>query len=285
MKKIVLITILLTLLMSVYGQEKWEYSFDIKANINQSFYSDNWNGSEKSSVNWIISGEMSADKQLADWFKSKNSLLMKFGQLYQTEENEEGQQIAGWMEPTKSDDEIDLQLIGLFTLDGWVDPFVSARVQTLFEGSSLRAFDPASVTEVVGVSKDFIGNDSIELTSRLGFALKQHHVYQATTRNDGGLESITNFNFIFPNKTTKLATSFEAYKAFFNSEEDNLLNIDGSKNDDWKEFDIKWTNELSMQIYKNMNFNLYAELLYDKEIDKTGRFKQTSGLSISYKLF
>ncbi len=286
MKKVILISLLLVVIGLAFGQETWEYSFDLKGNLNQSFYTDNWDGAEKSSINWVVSGEMRAKKQLTDWFKSDNSLLMKFGQLYETEEDESGMQEAGWQEPTKSDDEIDLNALGLFTLHGWVDPFVALRLQTVFEGKRLRAFNPATVTESFGISREIVKTKCMEWNSRLGLAMKQQHMYQKTTRNDGGVELVTDFGYVFPNKTTKFSSSFEAYKAVFNSLEDDINDdLDPDNDDDWKQVDMKWTNELSMQIYKNINFNVYTEWKYDKEIDKTGRFKQTSGLGISYKLF
>jgi hypothetical protein len=285
MKKSIVIILLVFVVGLINAQEKWDFSFDIKANLNQSYYTDNWDGSEKSSVNWIVGGDMKANKQLNDWFKTENSLTMKFGQLYETEENQDGTQAPGWMEPTKSDDEIDLTSLGLFTLHGWVDPFVSLRLETVFEGANLRAFEPALITESFGIAKEFVKQDNMEFKSRLGLSMRQLHQYQKTTTNDGGLESITDFFFVFPNKTTKFTSSFEAYKAFFNSQEDELEENLNPQDDDWEQVDMKWTNELSMQLYKNLSFNVYAEWLYDTQVHWSGRFKQTSGLGFTYKMF
>ncbi len=111
--------------------------------------------------------------------------------------------------------------------------------------------------------------------------MRENYIYGIAPMIDGGAESVTEFMWVCPFDRTKFTSNLFLFQAFFNSEEDEAL----EGNDDWKQIDIEWTNELSIQLYKYLSFNVYTQLLYDKEIDYTGRFKQTSGLSLTYKLF
>ncbi|MCK4386242.1 MAG: hypothetical protein KAW52_08275, partial [candidate division Zixibacteria bacterium] len=58
-----------------------------------------------------------------------------------------------------------------------------------------------------------------------------------------------------------------------------------SEEDYWKQIDVNWENSLSISISKYVTVSLYAQLLYDKEISKRGRFKETLSLGFAYKLF
>ncbi len=281
MKKILFIALVTMLLGSLVAQENWEYSFDVKGTLSQSYYTDNWDGEEESNINWLLQGNMTANKQLLDWFRSMNTLKMKFGQIYDTEKDAQGMQAPGWEAPRKSDDEIDFLSLGLLTFHGWVDPYVSLRLETVFEGESKRAFDPARFSQGIGASKIIIEEPRLGLSTRAGLLMRENYIYGIAPMIDGGAESVTEFMWVCPFDRTKFTSNLFLFQAFFNSEEDEAL----EGNDDWKQIDIEWTNELSIQLYKYLSFNVYTQLLYDKEIDYTGRFKQTSGLSLTYKLF
>ncbi|MFA7057201.1 MAG: hypothetical protein WC155_06550 [Candidatus Cloacimonadales bacterium] len=278
MKKLLFVVIIVSLFGGLMAQDKWEFSFDAQGTLNQSFYTDNWDGKEESNINWLVQGNMKANKQLLDWFRSMNTLKMKFGQIYDTKMDGD-EQAPGWKEPRKSDDEIDLLSLGLITLNGWVDPYVSLRLQTVFEGDNLRVFDPARFSQGIGASKIILEQPRMGLSTRLGLSLRELHTYQQTTMIDGGFESITDFMWVCPYDRTKFTSTVNLFQAIFNSEEDDL------PTDDWKTLDIEWTNQVSIQLYKYVSFNLYTQLLYDKEIHHSGRFKQTSGLGLTYKIF
>ncbi len=281
MKKILFIALITMLLGTIVAQERWEYSFDVKGTLSQSYYTDNWDGEEESNINWLIQGNMTANKQLLYWFRSMNTLKLKFGQIYDTEKDEQGMQAPGWQAPRKSDDEIDFLSLGLLTFDGWVDPYVSLRLETVFEGESKRALDPARFSQGIGAAKIILEEERLALNTRAGLLMRENYVYGIAPMIDGGAESVTEFMWVCPLERTKFTSNLFLFQAFFNSEEDEAL----EGNDDWKQIDIEWTNEVSIQLYKYLSFNVYTQLLYDKEIDYTGRFKQTSGLSLTYKLF
>lgn len=279
MKKLIFIVIAISLFGTLVAQNQWDFTFDVKGTLNQSYYTDNWDGEEESNINWVTQGNMRANRQITDWFKSMNSLKLKFGQIYDTKKDEDGYQKPGWEDPRKSDDEIDLLSLGLFILDGWVDPYASLRVQTVFEGNRLRALNPLRFSQGIGAAKTILDFDRMGLDARLGLSLRQLHQYRQTTMVDGGFEFITEFMYIEPLEKAKFTSTVQLFQALYNSEDDDL------PNDYWKTLDVEWTNEVSIQIYKYMSFNIYSQLLYDKEIDRTGRFKQTSGLGLTYKLF
>jgi len=281
MKKVFFIVMVTVLFSSLFAQEKWDFTFDVKGTVSQSYYSDNWEGDEESNVNWLIQGNMSANKQLYDWFRSKNNLKLKFGQIYD-HNIAEGEESPEWQSPRKSDDEIDFLSLGLFTLDGWVDPYASLRAQTVFEGNNKRVLDPARLTQGLGASKIFYEKPNLGLNTRLGLSVRELYLYGNPTTIDGGLESVTELMWICLDDKTKFTSNLFLFQAFFNSEDDQYV---GTHEDDWKQLDIEWTNEISLQLYTHLSFNVYTQLLYDKEIDYTGRFKQTSGLSVTYKIF
>ena len=54
--------------------------------------------------------------------------------------------------------------------------------------------------------------------------------------------------------------------------------------DYWKSPDIEWENIFSASIIEYVMVNLYTQFLYDKEIDRAGRFKQILSLGVMYDL-
>ena len=71
-------------------------------------------------------------------------------------------------------------------------------------------------------------------------------------------------------------------KALFFSEKDKVAGT--PYEDDWKAIDINWENIVSASITKIITVNLYTQLLYDKEVSKKGRFKETLGIGFVFKM-
>ena len=98
---------------------------------------------------------------------------------------------------------------------------------------------------------------------------------------DGGLESVTDAslklheNILYTSKLT-------LYRAFFYSEKDELIGLENE--DYWKAVDVNWENIVSAQVTKIITVNLNTQLLYDKEISKKGRFKETVAIGIVFKM-
>ncbi len=146
-------------------------------------------------------------------------------------------------------------------------------------------------TESAGASRQFYKTEKNELLSRLGLAIRQNMAKavinangdtESNTTNDGGFESVTDLSLTL-SETLKYTSKLTLYKAIFFSESDA---VEGTPAEDyWKAVDVNWENRVSASVAKYVTVSLYTQLLYDKEIDLRGRFKQTLALGITYKLY
>ena len=130
------------------------------------------------------------------------------------------------------------------------------------------------------------------MLSRLGFALRQiitEDIVDTASRrtevnstNGGGIESVTDVKLTLADKIS-YTSKLSLYKALFYSKSDKLKGT--PQQDYWKEVDLNWENAVSAAVAKYVTVSLYAQLLFDKEISKKGRFKETLSLGLTYKLF
>lgn len=262
----------------------WNLSTDINLTLTQNSYSNNWAGDENSSVSWTGTSSMTAEKQLSEKVNWDNSLKLAFGQTHlqrtETERlNSDGSKKERWKAPQKSTDEIDLNTIFRFTLGGFVDPYVSGRLETQFINEEKDLFDPQDYTEAAGIARQFFKRDEAELMMRLGFALRHHIRKDEDTTQDSGIEYVMNYQRVMWEKRLKYVSQLRVYKAFLYSESDKE-----GVGDEWKAPDVDWENTFNLNIVKYISINLYTQLLYDKEVDKAGRFKETLGLGFTYNL-
>ncbi|UCE24252.1 MAG: DUF3078 domain-containing protein [Candidatus Zixiibacteriota bacterium] len=268
----------------------WRKSLTADITITQTGYSDSWVGGEAGSVNWVSNLNGLAERQLEDWFNFKSTLKMSFGQtLTQDPETKD------WSKPKKSTDLIDWENVGLFTLHKYIDPYAAFRLETqFFDGrhpDKKLYFSPLRLTESAGIARKFYKKNDDFVLSRFGLGIRETFksvivdpVTQATTDStlvDGGLESVTDAtltlheNILYTGKLT-------LYKALFFSESDQ---VEGTQyEDDWKAVDVNWENILSAQVTKIITVSLYTQLLYDKEISKKGRFKETVAIGFVFKM-
>jgi len=155
-----------------------------------------------------------------------------------------------------------------------------------------RYINPILISEAAGVGRTFFKDDRGELYSRLGFALRENihrdiltiepELLETNSETDGGLDWTTDFSRTFNDKQMKYVTKLRVFQALFNSKSDELK---GQYNEDyWKTADVAWENTFSAALTKYVQVQLFTELLYDKEIDKRGRFREVLGLGLSYKL-
>jgi hypothetical protein len=177
-----------------------------------------------------------------------------------------------------------------------VDPYVGLRFESQFLDASVpsinRYLSPLKITESAGVARKFYKKDKDELFSRLGFAFRQimtkvvvdtlNEVTETETTNDGGIESVTDLNYTL-SQTLRFTSKLSLYKALFYSESDEVKGTPAE--DYWKAIDVNWENKLSASVAKYVTVSLYTQILYDKQIDKRGRLKETLSLGITYKLF
>ncbi|NQU05626.1 MAG: DUF3078 domain-containing protein [Calditrichaeota bacterium] len=293
MKHVWIITICITIiaLLSLPLQAgDWEKSIDANLMFSQNSYSNNWTGGETGSVTWTFNANLMAQKQLSEKVHNKNTLRLSFGQTHNQDTA-----TKDWQVPAKSTDLIDYETLFRFTLGYILDPFAAGRLETQFldmsDPAKNRSFNPLKFTESFGVAKVLIKDDDRELTTRLGFGLRQlmnrdalnavTSVREDLNTNDGGIEFVADYTATFAEKRIGFASKLGLFKAVFYSEADALK---GLPNEDyWQAVDINWENRLSASVTQFVTVELYLQLLYDKEINLAGRLKQTLALGLTYK--
>jgi len=282
------------LVSSVSASEgQWEKSADLSFNLNQSSYNDAWAGGETGSIVWTAIGNLAAEKAFNDRYNLRNTLKLSFGQTHSQADGDDGQK--HWESPEKSTDRIFAESLLRLTLQKFVDPYAAITVESQFYDASVkeitRYLSPLTISEAAGVGRLIMKNENTELLSRVGFAFRQHFTKDIVTINpeetetnttqDGGLEWVTDFNHKFDD--VKYVSKLRLFKAAFNSESDTVKGTEAE--DYWKEVDVAWENTLSASVSKYVQVSLFCELLYDKEIDLRGRFREVLGIGVTYKLF
>jgi hypothetical protein len=271
--------------------EPWKKNMDLNLTLTQNSYSDNWTGGEAGNLSWVANANSGFEKQLSEKVNSKTTIKLAFGQTHSQD-----QESKKWAKPTKSTDLIDIESLARFTLKLWVDPYLAFRFESQFLDASYprlkRYVNPKKVTESGGVSRQFYKTEKDEILSRLGFALRQiitEDIVDTTARNtevnstnDGGIESVTDAKLTLSDKLS-YTSKLSIYKALFYSKSDKLKGT--PQQDYWKEVDVNWENTISAAVAKYVTVSLYVQLLYDKEVSKKGRFKETLSLGLTYKLF
>jgi hypothetical protein len=267
----------------------WKKSAKFDFTTTQTAYSDSWEGGEAGSFNWVANFNGSAERQVNPWFDIRSTLKLSFGQtMTQDEESKD------WSKPKKSTDLIDWENVGSFTMHKTVDPYVAFRLESQFADASNPNkrfyFSPLKLTESAGVLRKIYEKDKDLLTSRLGIGLRQvfKSSYSETdnatvdsTYVDTGIESVTDATFQLSERlsyTGKLGL----YKAVYFSKSDDVKGTPSE--DDWKAVDVNWETIIAANISKIITVNLYTQVLYDKQISKKGRFKETLALGFVFNL-
>ncbi len=279
------------------GAEAWEKTADLGLNLTQSGYSNSWAGGESGSITWAFTGNLGAGKALSEKAHLQNTLKLQYGQTHaQDVDASSGER--RWTSPEKSTDRVFFESLLRFTLGKAVDPFASATLESQFHDSNApqKTFylSPMTLNESVGVGRQVAKTETKEIFTRLGFSLRQHRSSMvvladagdpdgdfdtdSSTLTDGGFEWVTDHTQTFSEERMKVVNKLRLFKALFNSESDNL-------GDEWKTADIAFESSLSASVSKYIQVTMFVEFLYDEEISTKGRFRETLGLGLSYKLF
>jgi hypothetical protein len=270
--------------------EPWKASIDANVTLTQNAYSDNWVGGDVGSLAWVFSSNSLAERQLSSKVSSKSTLKLFFGQTHS-----QNQETKAWQKPVKSTDLIDFETVFRLTLGVFVDPFMSGRIESQFLDASNptneRLLNPALFTESVGVARVLTKADAREWSVRLGGALRENLNRNARdpvtgdsaneTATDGGILFVSDFATPLAENRVTITSKLSVYKAFYFSEKNKVAGTPAA--DYWKTPDVNWENILTANITKYLMVNLYVQLLYDKEVDLAGRFKQTLSLGLTYK--
>ena len=280
MKNLILVTTIL-LAMCFLGAEAWEIDSDIMVNLTQSQFSDNWAGSELSNITWAATMNNTAQKQLAEWLKNKNTLKLAFGQTHLQKENAAGDSVF-WEAPQKSTDQIAFESLMQFTLKSFVDPYISLRAESQFldeTGTETLLVNPVLFTESAGIMKTIIDAEKTKLNVRLGGAVRENWNRRVSgIPIDGGVEGIVEFKQILGLLNASYNSRLSAYKALFKSDAT-------AADDNWKALDYKWENLLSFNLWKLLSLNLNFDVIYEKEQSPDIQWKEILGLGFSYALF
>jgi len=271
--------VLILIISSSLAAKSWNKSVDLNLTVNQNAYSNNWAGSEVGVIAWAFSSNSLLEKQLSSKINNKNTLQLAFGQTI----NQDKQNRA-WASPTKSTDLIDFESLLRLTLGILVDPFIGARFETQFIDMSdtikYRPLNPVKFTESFGIARTLAKKDKLEWNARIGVGFRQNLerlvVGGTNTTNDGGLEFVTSFKTPLAQEKISYTTKLSLFQAVFRS--------GVHTNDDWKASDINWENIFSASITKYLMVNLYAQLLYDKEIGTGLRIKENLALGLTVKV-
>jgi hypothetical protein len=277
----------------------WYPTAEAGLNLTQSSYTDNWVGGETGSVVWAAIFNGGLENQLSEKVHWNNILKLAYGQTHQqvATVDEEGKETGRkWGSPIKSTDLIDFETIFLFTLGGYLDPFVSGRFESLFQdvtdpfGRDL-SFNPLKFKESAGIARQFIDEEDRSLLSRLGFTLRQSsrdlftdqdpadgltEDTRTLTANDGGIELVTDYKTKVLDDRVAWTSRLSLYQPFFYSGTDEFEALTDAGfdfaanglNADIKDFaktlDIDWENLFTSQITKVISVNLYLRWVYDK---------------------
>jgi hypothetical protein len=271
----------------------WKTLLEAGMAVTQAAYSDNWTGGEVGSLIWVANLHGTAEKQLNPKMRTENDLKLQFGQTHSQLADSTGDKY--WASPVKSSDKIRFDTILKFTLQAWVDPYVAGTFESQFYDASYpavkRYVNPIDLTESAGLSRTLYERENGKATSRLGLGLRQKltrvidDTLAETTKiksaNDGGIEWVTDW-VAKVSKTLTYTSKLTLFQALFSSEEDALA-LAGKK-DYWKEVDANWDNILTANVTKVVQVSLAWQLLYDKEVDLGGRFKETLALGVNWRI-
>lgn len=271
--------------------DPWKLSADLNLTLTQNAYSDNWVGGETGSITWQFNSNTLAEKQLKPWLNNKNTLKLFFGQTHNQDKDTDK-----WLSPVKSTDLIDLESTFRFPVGIPVDPIFAVRAISQFIDQSDPAKDrwinPVDLTESIGIARVFIKEEKREWIARLGVGFSQNinrdqldpdtGTRETKTITSEGFEFVNDFKTPLAEDKILFTSKLSVFQSVFSSEEDKLK---GTPNeDDWKYPDVNFENILTINLTKYLIMNFYAQILYDREISKAGRLKQTMALGITYKL-
>ncbi len=302
MRRIVMLTFVLLIVGAASGLAdpvnvdslialRWQKTMVLDITAAQTAYSDSWVGGEAGTFAWVSNLNAKVERRFSQKFNFKSNLRLAFGET--TVQDEESK---SWSKPKKSTDLIDWENVATFPLQAFVDPYLALRFESQFLDASVaekkRYFNPKKFTYSGGIARIFYRKEKDELSSRLGLALRQQihndiiDLETLETKNntdtDGGIESVTDAQFTLSKRVGYIG-KLSLYKALFSSISDDAEGTDFEGF--WKAVDVNLENTLKVSVSKIMTVIMYNQFLYDKEITKKGRVKQTMGVGLTFTMW
>lgn len=256
----------------------------------QTSYSDSWVGGEAGSVNWVANLNTTITQNLKYNLGLRSRLKLSFGQTLTQDAT-----TKIWNRPKKSTDLIDLENVVSLAITWPVDPYLAQRVETQFyDGSNPNkklTLSPFKLTESIGLTRKFYEKDNDLVVSRLGLGIRQiltksitdtiTLAVETSAAYDGGIESVSEVDLAV-HENIRYNGKLSLFKALQSSKSDDLIGTEFES--DWKAVDLNFENSFSGSLTKLITVNLYFQFLYDKEISRKVRFKQTLALGVVFKL-
>jgi len=228
-----------------------------------------------------------AENQLspkANWY---NELKLAYGQTAKQEKLDDG--TRAWERPEKTQDQIFFETVMRFTLGAFVDPFVAAGFSSQFLDASDEAdrrvnLNPLVFWQQAGIAKQITNTESTQLTTRLGFSLREFTRKQflepapdeTTTGEagvDGGISWTTNLTTKIIQDKVDWNSKLIVYQAAFWSGKDDLersadqLEAAGIARDA-SDFvfvpDVDWENIFVNKLTSFLSVDFYVRFRYDK---------------------
>lgn len=270
---------------------RWQKTMVLDITAAQTAYSDSWVGGEAGTFAWVSNLNAKVERRFSQKFNFKSNLRLAFGQT--TVQDEESK---SWSKPKKSTDLIDWENIATFPLQTFVDPYAAFRLESQFLDASVAAkkryINPMKFTLSAGIARIFYRQEKDEVSSRLGLAVRQIRrnlitdmetlATEDSTQTDGGIESVSDAQLTL-SKRVQYIGKLSLYKAFFSSQKDEVEGTDLEGY--WKSVDVNFENSLKVSVSKIMTVILYNQFLYDKEVSKKGRVKQTMGVGLTFTMW
>jgi hypothetical protein len=265
----------------------WHYSIDGNFLITLNTFSDNWTGSSAGSIIWVSKLNGIWKRQLTDWILSENNLKLSFGQT-----RVQDKKSKKWSSPEKSSDNINFLALLKFRFGGFIDPYASWSLNSQFLDDHLDShiiyINPLEITESFGLARDLIKMENVLWNFRLGSALRQkidmNHLYTGDSIrpgyfgteiiNDGGAELVSEFRFRNKN-FLKFSIKLRLYQAFIST-----IALKSSLNDFWRYPDINLESYVNLNITKNILFNYYINVVYERENGADLKIKQSMGAGL-----
>ena len=249
----------------------WKHTMIINANITQVSFTDWAQGGENAlAYGLFLEGKSTYAVDVINW---QNSYKFGYGQAKLASQS-----------IRKTDDVIDLESVLTYKIGTYINPFVSASLNTQFtEGVKYDAlgnatpvsnfFDPAYITQTAG----FGYQPGPIVKTRLGISLREIVVNKyalayigdstKTVKVDGGLESVTEVAWTIMENIV-LNAKLEIFAPV-------------------KQFDhttVRSDNTLSAKVNKLISMNLNVQLINDPQVQARTQIKQTLALGISFTL-
>jgi hypothetical protein len=271
----------------------WTYGGTAALNLSQSAYSSNWSGGDKGSINWVLQGDVKAQRQTTRWFNLTNGLQLSYGQTAKQVRDPENPNRIVFDRPEKTTDLIRLESTGRFTLDSWVDPFLGLRFESQFSDQSDPRGDlslnPVRLSQTAGLARVLIKDERREWITRVGMSFREvfarafadtaGDATRSFTSVDGGIEWLTTVSQPLVEKKILYQGRLLVFAPLFFDKSGDLETFDRlaiaaspgreAVKDFWQTPSVNFQNTFTAPITKNLNVNLFVQWIYEKYDEST----------------